>query len=126
MKTKSAKAKGIRLELEIAKTLRDAGLDPMAKKMPRSGAFMGFESDIHTSLPIMIECKNQETWKPLEYYSQAKEHSGVKIPIVVMSRNRSEPYAFLLWADVVELMAWALKGGWTGDMPFSKRKQVGK
>jgi len=92
MKARSAKAKGIRLELEIAKTLRDAGLDRNAKKMPRSGAFMGFESDIHTSLPLMIECKNQENWSPMEYYNQAKEHAGVKIPVVVMARNRTEPY----------------------------------
>lgn len=124
----SKKAKGKRLEIDVAKSLRDAGLDPDAKRMVLSGAAYGFESDIWTNLPIKIECKNQETWSPMEFYEQAKEAAGTTdIPIVVMSRNRMpEPMALLSWNDLIAIMQYAVKGGWTPELPFSKRKQVGK
>ena len=127
MKTASAKAKGSRLERKIATDLRRSGLDMRASRMPLSGAAWGLEADIHTNLPIKIECKNQETWKPLEYYEQAKANSFTKMPIVVMSRNYlPEPLAIISWNDLLALMEFASKGGWVEEPQFSKRKQVGK
>lgn len=125
---KHPKEKGRRLELEIAQTLRESGLDPDASRMPLSGAVDGFKSDIRTTLPISIEVKNQETWKPLEYYEQAEKgaNSGL-IPIVVMGKNGVEPFAFLKWSDMIYLMQLAKEAGnWVREFGFSKRKQVHK
>ena len=120
------KMKGRRLELQIAQDLRDAGLDPDARRMVLSGAIDGFKSDIKTSLPLAVEAKNQETWKPLEYWEQAKACAGdFDIPLVVMSKNRlPTPLAMLSWNDLIGLMQWAKRGGWVGEPKFSKKKQV--
>lgn len=121
----SAREKGKRLERQIAKDLRSAGLDDRATRMPMSGAAWGLEADIHTTLPVKIEAKNQETWDPMAYYEQAKANCFSKMPIVVMSKNRMpSPLALLDWNDLLELMSWAKRGGWVGELPFSKRKQV--
>lgn len=128
MKPQSMRAKGKRLELQIAQDLRDSGLDPDARRMPLSGAADGFKTDIKTSLPLAIEAKNQQTWKPLEYWEQAKACAGdFDIPLVVMSKNRlPTPLAMLSWNDLIGLMQWAAKAGWAGEPKFSKRKQVRK
>lgn len=126
MKAYYKKEKGRRLELQIAKDLRDAGLDKDARRMFLSGGAFGFESDILTSLPLKIEAKNQETWKPLEYYDQAKNKcSNFKIPIVVMSKNRlPEPLVLIGWNDFIGLLQYAVKGSWLGEAKFSKRNQL--
>lgn len=116
------------MEREIAQDLRSSGLDPRATRMPLSGATDGLKSDISTSLPISLEVKNQETWKPLEYYEQAvRDCRPGKMPIVVMSKNREKKYAFLLWEDLIQLMLLAKETGfWASEAPYSKRKQVGR
>lgn len=122
-----AVAKGKRLEYDIAKTLRDSKLDPTAQRMARSGAIETLESDILTQLPISLELKNQETWKPLEYYKQAQ--NGAKfheIPIVVMKKNNEKPLALLAWTDLIQIMTFAKTGGWSHELLYSKRRQVGK
>lgn len=126
MTPKSAKAKGLRLEKLIAKILRESGLDKQAKKQPRSGAFEGFEGDIFTSLPYHFEAKNHEKWKPLEYYQQATSDCPQgKLPIVVMSRNREDMFAFLRFTDLVQIMQLAQEHG-TLQRGFSKAKQTQK
>lgn len=123
----SRKSKGRRLELRIAKDLRESGLDKTAGRMPLSGAAFGLEADIRTTLPLKIEAKNQETWSPLPYYEQAKAHAGVKMPMVVMSKNNlPEPLVLIGWNDFLSIMQAAIKGGLIQELPFSKRKQVGK
>ena len=126
MKAYYKKEKGRRLELQVAKDLREAGLDKEARRMFMSGGAFGFEADILTKLPLKIEAKNQETWSPLQYYEQAKAHcSNFKIPVVVMSKNRlPEPLALIGWNDFLGLLQWATKGGWLGEAKFSKRNQL--
>lgn len=100
MKAKSAKAKGSRLEQWVASELRRTGADKDAKRMPGSGAFQFFKSDIHTRLPYSFECKNQETTKVWEWYEQAsRDASGLEKPVVIFSRNHSQPMALLSAAD---------------------------
>lgn len=120
--------KGRDFEIEIAKSLRESGLDPTAKRMPRSGAIEGLESDILTSLPINIEAKKQEKWDPLSYYEQAEsETKHGEIPVVVMGKNRTEPFAFLKWKDLVYLMQLASESGhFVREYGYSKRRQLGK
>jgi hypothetical protein len=131
MKLKSPKQKGSRLEREIAKALRHAGLDKTAQRMPLSGAIDGFKSDISTSLPFSIEAKNQETWSPLAYMEQAQagaEHTG-KMPVVIMSKNRlPEPLVMMKLADWILLCQRAFIENklpiMTGAQVFSKHKQL--
>jgi hypothetical protein len=108
------KEKGSRAEREFAQMLVNAGLDKHAKRMPLSGAVKGLDSDIWTKLPFMFEVKNQETWKPLEYYRQANDanpNRGHYRTVVIMTKNREDMYAFMRVDDFIELISYALKGG---------------
>lgn len=126
---KGLKQKGSRLEREVAERIRSSGLDKTASRMPLSGAAECLKSDINTTLPFSIECKNQETWKPLAYLEQAK--NGAKqneVPIVVMSKNRlPEPVVMLELKDFIWIVQLAQEsGGLTQQYGYTKRKQTGK
>ena len=124
---KHVKAKGSSFEREIAKDLRDAGLDKTAKRMVLSGAIDGFKSDIQTKLPICIEAKRQEKWKVMKFYKQAVASArNNELPIVVMKKNRQDPMALLSWKDLIYLFQLALEGGWSAQLGFSKKKQLNK
>lgn len=120
MKPASAKQKGSRLEREFAELLRGYDIDKTAKRMPLSGAFNDsrMKADIITTLPIHFEIKNQETWKPLEYWKQANEVCGERTPVVVMSRNHEEMFVFMLASDFLLLLKSAILGGYTGSQPI--------
>lgn len=128
MTPRSKKQKGQRLEREVARRLRESGLDKFAQRMPMSGALETLKADIITSLPVNFECKNQETWNPMEFMKQAKQ--GAKqneFPVVVMSKNRLvEPLALLELKDLIYLMQLAREAGWTQELSYSKRKQIGR
>ena len=114
MKPSHKKVKGAVAEREFAKMLVFSGLDKYAKRMPLSGAVKGLDSDIWTKLPFMFEVKNQETWKPLEYYRQANDanpNKGHYRTVVIMTKNHEGYYAFLSVEDFLELIYFALKGG---------------
>lgn len=121
MQPQTKKKKGSEFELEIAKSIRDAELDKEARRMPLSGAIYGFESDIVTTLPISIECKRQETTKFQAWYEQAARCSRSKIPVVAWRENSGLPFAFLKWDDLLTIMHYALKGGWTERLAFPKQ-----
>ena len=111
MKPEGKKQKGSRAEREFAKMLRE--IDPTSRRMVLSGSVMGLEGDIWGKLPIMWEIKNQETWKPLEYYRQAQLQAiGGNTPEVVMTRNREGFYCFLKAEDFIELLKYALAANW--------------
>jgi hypothetical protein len=122
MQPQSKKAKGSRLERNWAELLRGYGLDKMARRMPLSGAFdtPSMKADIFTSLPIHFEVKNQENWSPLEYWKQANEMCGSRIPVVVMSRNREQIYCFLLGSDFLRILQNAMIGGLMGKPKIEK------
>lgn len=129
MKPKSKKQKGSQFERKIAKKinfyLKEYGIE--AKRMPLSGGGW-MKGDIWTNkLPVTFECKNQEKWKPLQWFSQVEgenEGSG-KIPVVVMSRNRERDFAMLLFDDLLFLMQLALEGGyWVRELSKRKRQSV--
>lgn len=130
---KSPKNKGRRLELEIAKALRASGLDKNAGRMPLSGAMDGFKSDIHTTLPMIIEAKNQETWSPLAYMEQAERDADItgKMPVVIMSKNRlPDPMVMMKMSDWILIMQRAFIENklpvQVGVGSFSKHRQVHK
>lgn len=120
--------KGKDFERQIAKDLRESGLDKNARRMPASGALEDLKSDIITSLPIHIEAKRQEKWDVDKFYQQAfngkKQH---ETPIVVMKKNRKDAMALLSWKDLIYFMQLAKEsGGFNGEYGFSKRKQLNK
>jgi hypothetical protein len=88
MKAQGRKQKGNRLELKVAKALRISGLDPRASRMPLSGASWSLPSDIHTSLPISIECKNTEKIRFWEFWDQCRNQKiGNRTPVLAISAN---------------------------------------
>lgn len=133
MKASSKKAKGSRLEREIAKRFRESGLDKKASRMPLSGAVDGFKSDIATSLPFIIEAKNQERWTVEEYMKQAESsaESTNKMPVVIMSKNRMpEPYVMMKMSDWVLILQRAFIENKMplaiGKKSYSKHAQLNK
>lgn len=88
----SKKAKGSRLEREVAGAYRHYDIDPKATRMPMSGAMTHFKGDIWkpNDYEYLDECKNSEKVKLWEWWNQAKEQaSGARIPILHISRNDS-------------------------------------
>lgn len=130
-KSKSKKAKGVRLELKIARALRSSGLDKEAKKMPMSGSMEGFKSDIFTKLPFIIEAKNQESWSPAKYMEQAERDAEIsgKMPVVVMSKNRlADPFVMMKMSDWIYVLQRAFIENKmpvaVGKKSYSKREQL--
>jgi hypothetical protein len=113
VKPSGRKAKGNAAEREFSNMLTEAGIE--SRRIPMSGAIAGWKGDIESKgVPIAWEVKNQETWRPLQYYRQAKESRNLgsrKTPIVVMKANRTPFFVFLDAGDFIEILVYALKGG---------------
>jgi hypothetical protein len=102
MKTRSAKAKGKRLEQWVRDTILNYFV---YLKEDDVRITIGAEtaSDIKLSeagkqaLPFSIECKNRETFKTLySYFHQAaKNCHGIDIPLVILKMNREIPLALV-------------------------------
>ena len=108
MKTKSAKAKGRRLQNEVR--------DKLISKFPKlrediTSQIMGMRGeDIVLSpaakqeIPYSFECKNTEKvniWQALE---QAISNCGSRKPVLVIKRNRSKTYAIIELDDFIEII----------------------
>lgn len=83
-KLKHPKAKGSRLERQLAGMIRKKGLDPKARRMPLSGAFSHLPEDIYTILPYHFEAKNQEKLKIWEWWEKIRNKRN---PVLVVSGN---------------------------------------
>jgi hypothetical protein len=86
----SKKAKGSRLEREIAGMYRHHKIDKDAKRMPLSGAFDGLKGDIFkpNDKAWVDECKNQEKVKLWEFWEQASvQAKGLQKPVLHISGN---------------------------------------
>ena len=109
MKTRSAKAKGRRLQNKI----RDLLLEEFKELEPDDirTAIMGETGeDIKLSpaarklIPYSFECKNQEKlniWSSLE---QAEENSGDYPPVLIFKRNRSKTYVTIELEEFIKLI----------------------
>jgi hypothetical protein len=75
MLARSAKDKGRRYENLIAKAIRDSGLDPRAGREIGSGSGT-MKGDIRSTIPFLIEAKNQKTVHALDWIDQAKEQAS--------------------------------------------------
>ena len=97
MKTRSAKAKGRRLQNKIRDLLLEEfkELEPddiRTAIMGETGEDIKLSPAARRKIPYSFECKNQEKlniWSSLE---QAEENSGDYPPILIFKRNRSKTY----------------------------------
>lgn len=122
--TASKKAKGRRLEEAWAEILREY-VDPTAHRDPASGAGWRNKSDIRSfnSIPIAYECKNQERWDITAFWEQAQAEGKKeqKSPVLILKRNRGDIFAFLEAELFAQLLKFAIKGGWCGELAFPKK-----
>jgi hypothetical protein len=115
MATASCKAKGRRLQAEIAERISKVTCIPVEKDGEIEGRPMG-----QTGRDIIlrgrakklfcfhgIECKNVESINIWQALAQAETHGGK--PIVFFKRNRSETYVAMKADDFFELYALVVK-----------------
>lgn len=113
MKTRSAKSKGRRLQLEIRDSLRETfktkGLvegDIECTIMGESGRDIKLSPLAEKLIPYDIEAKNQEKislWSCLEQ-AEANTKKG-RIPLLVFKRNRSKTYAVIEYEEFIKLIS---------------------
>lgn len=109
MKTSSCKQKGRRLQNHIRDKLLEWAPDLQPDDIRSCSMGSGGE-DIQMSprareiYPVSIESKNTEKASPWAWYDQAKENAGPHIPVVIFSRNRSEPMIMLSFEHWLRLV----------------------
>ena len=109
MKTRSAKAKGRRLQNKIRDLLLEEfnELEPddiRVAIMGETGEDIKLSPAARKQIPYSFECKNQEKlniWSSLE---QAEENSGDYPPILIFKRNRSKTYVTIELEEFIKLI----------------------
>lgn len=86
---KTRKAKGTRLENQIAALYRSHKVDETARRMPLSGAMSHFKSDIYKRFDYewVDECKNHETINLRKFWDQTTIQAPMKTPVLHISSN---------------------------------------
>ena len=102
MKIKSAKAKGRNLQNLVRDKLRSIFVGKVLEEDDIKSQTMGMTGeDIVLSpaarkiIPYSFECKNQERIQIWRALTQALGNAGGRVPVVVIKRNHTEPYAIL-------------------------------
>ena len=98
MNTKSAKAKGRRLQQEVRDILRDFGnkynlqpTDIESRGMGQAGEDVILSPAALARFPLYIECKNKERINIAEEYDKLVNKEAVSyFPVLVHSKNRGE------------------------------------
>lgn len=100
MTLKSPKQKGSRLEREVAREMRNSGLDKFARRMPLSGAIPWMKNDINNTLGLNIEVKNQEKLQIWPWWQKVREYPN---PRLIVSGNNRPILVCLTLKDWIEL-----------------------
>ena len=100
MKTRSAKAKGRRLQNKIRDLLLEEfkELEPddiRTAIMGETGEDIKLSPAARRKIPYSFECKNQEKLNIWEAYNQACDNAGHYEPIVVIKRNNQKPLVLI-------------------------------
>ena len=107
MKTSSAKAKGRRLQTEVAgalcRELRLHADDVKCAIMGESGRDIHLSPRAQMVWPYSVECKNTERLNVWQAIEQAAKNADVLTPLVIFRRNRSETYAVLPFDTLLDL-----------------------
>jgi len=109
MKTRSAKAKGRRLQNKIRDLLLEEfkDLEPddiRTAIMGETGEDIKLSPAARREIPFSFECKNQEKINIWESLNQAEENSGDYPPVLIFKRNRSKTYAVLEIDDFIDII----------------------
>ena len=109
MKTRSAKAKGRRLQNKIRDLLLEEfkDLEPddiRTAIMGETGEDIKLSPAARRKIPYSFECKNQEKLNIWESLKQAEENSGDYPPILIFKRNRSKTYVTLDLEEFLKLI----------------------
>ena len=110
MKTRSAKAKGRRLQNKVRDVLLEHFSEELEPDDIRTAIMGETGEDIKLSpaarklIPYSFECKNQEKLNILSSLEQAEENSGVYPPVLIFKRNRSKTYVTLELEDFLKLI----------------------
>lgn len=99
---KNSRRKGKVGELELAKFLRDHGIEAFRGVQYQGGK----ESpDVVTSLPgIHFECKRVESGNLYDWLEQAQNDAGDNIPIVAHRRSRKDWVAIMPLTDFLNFV----------------------
>lgn len=120
MKTASAKAKGNRLEKYVIQRMKDilGSYGVEVKRVIMSGASDWWKGDVWSSLPVHIECKNQEKVSLWEWWEQTDGQAPVgKLPVLVIGKNfKREPLAVIKLEDLLFFMELAVQSGWVSSL----------
>lgn len=108
MKTSSAKAKGRRLQQHVAQRLRAVYQlpeeDVRSTSMGTQGCDIQLSAAALARIPFAIECKNVEALNVWKAFEQARENArSAASPMLVISRNRTEPLVVLDFEDFLRL-----------------------
>ena len=101
MKTRSAKAKGRKLQNWVADYLLSllpklTPLDVRSTPMGSNGVDVQLSTAAYNMFPYDIECKNTERTKTIyNYYEQATNHDTGGEPLVIIKMNRQKPLAIV-------------------------------
>ena len=101
MSTRSAKAKGRKLQTWVAEKLlkllkRVTELDIKSTPMGVNGADVQLSTVAYKQFPYNIECKNAERMTTIyNYYEQAVGHGNSGEPLLIIKMNRQKPLAIV-------------------------------
>ena len=120
MKPSSAKAKGRRLQQEVAESILRAFPDlrpddVRSTSMGAGGEDVQLSTQARALLPLSIEAKNQErvaVWAALEQAS--KNAPAGSTPCLVIRKNRQVAHAVVPWEYLLSLLASKGRGGGVG------------
>lgn len=104
----SRKAKGNRLEREVAKAYRHYEIDETATRMPMSGAISHMKGDIHKRFDYewVDECKQQERIQFWAWWEQAvSQTTGTQKPVLHISSNHRPVLSVIRMEDYMNLRA---------------------
>lgn len=102
----SKKAKGSRLEKQIAAAYRSTGLFPKAQRMPMSGAMQFNKGDIFKGVAdeFVEECKNQEKVQIWKFWDQAVDQcNGLEKPVLHISGNYRPVLTVIRFEDFLDM-----------------------
>tara|TARA_R100001594_G_scaffold106929_1_gene141493 strand:+ start:175 stop:513 length:339 start_codon:yes stop_codon:yes gene_type:complete len=107
--SKSSKAKGRRLQNFVRDILKKAfpslrDDDIKSQTMGMTGEDIVLSPAAQDLIPYSFECKNQERlniWSSLE---QAEDNSKDRVPILIIKRNRTIPFAVMPLDNFIDLV----------------------
>ena len=113
---KSSKAKGRRLQNYVRDILRNIFIkewkkypkleedDIKSQTMGMTGEDIVLSPAAKKIIPFSFECKNQERINIWAAMRQAESNSGSRTPIVVIKRNRTNPYVVLDFNEFIKII----------------------